>query len=201
MGIFMKQRLKILCASVFVAALCGVRLEAQENVGAWSSVETGPVISQSVPMNVKTKTSERIAAATEKFARSSTLATSGFPGNQVGPRIFRPEQNTERSFRSSENADVDALTPPLLVSIPEAVPYPKKAVRRGWEGRVVLAYEVLPDGSVGRIEFAQSSGHALLDETARESIGKWKFRPALRGDRPVRDVVETPVTFKLESQS
>jgi protein TonB len=61
-----------------------------------------------------------------------------------------------------------------------------------------MAYEVLPDGSVGRVECTQSSGHALLDEAARESIKKWKFQPALRNGLPFKDVVETPVTFKLE---
>ncbi|MFH0984381.1 MAG: energy transducer TonB [Candidatus Omnitrophota bacterium] len=194
----MKQRLKIIGVSLFVAALCGVRLEAQESAGAWSSVEAGPVLSRSVPVNVKAKASERVAATPQKFVAPSAFSTAGFPGNQMGPRISRPEQNASPSRQTSEEAAPAGWTSSFLISTPEAVPYPKKAVRRGWEGRVVLTYEVLPDGSVGRVELTQSSGHALLDEAARDAVKKWKFQPALKAGQPVKDVVETPVTFKLE---
>lgn len=195
----MKQRLKIICVSLLVAALCGVRLEAQENAGAWPSVETGPVLSRSVPVNVKGKASERVAAAPQKFATVAAFSTAGFPGNHVGPRISRPEQNGSPSRQTNVTVAPVGWTPSFLISTPDAIPYPKKAVRRGWEGRVVLTYEVLPDGSVGRVELTQSSGRVLLDEAAREAVKKWKFQPALKGGQPVKDVVETPVTFKLEA--
>ncbi|MFH1800480.1 MAG: energy transducer TonB [Candidatus Omnitrophota bacterium] len=200
----MKKRLKIIYVSALLAVLFGVRLKAQENVGAWPSVETGPVISQGIPVNVKVKTPEHMTAGPKQFARSSRFVAAGFTGNQVGPSIFRQGQSADRnrleSRRSDEETAPSGLTPPLLVSVPEAVPYPRKAIRRGWEGRVVLAYEVLPDGSVGHMEFVQSSGHELLDEAARESIKKWKFQPALKNDQPIKDIVETPVTFKLADQ-
>jgi protein TonB len=76
--------------------------------------------------------------------------------------------------------------------------YPWSAVRRRFEGEVVLLVEVLPSGAVGEIRVTRSSGHAVLDEAAEEAVRGWAFRPALvRGD-PVRSLVECPFVFQLE---
>ena len=97
-----------------------------------------------------------------------------------------------------ETVEGVAVTPPFPVSTPVAIVYPKKAVRRGWEGQTVVAAEVLPDGSVGRTSLAQSSGHEILDSAAQDSIKAWKFEPAPGEDDKVPQFVDIPVTFKLE---
>lgn len=200
----MKKGFRIIYVSVLLAVLFGVRLTAQENVGAWPSVETAPVISQGVPVNVKVKTPEPMTMGPKRFARSPKLVAAGSSVDRASPLIFHPGQGGDRNRLENRQSGQDmapsSLTPPLLISATEAVPYPRKAVRRGWEGCVVLVYEVLPDGSVGRMDFVQSSGHALLDEAAREAIKKWKFHPALKNGQPIKDIVETPVTFKLAEQ-
>ena len=43
-----------------------------------------------------------------------------------------------------------------------------------------------------------SSGSMMLDMSALETIGKWKFEPALQGDTPVCMTVLIPVIFKLD---
>lgn len=44
--------------------------------------------------------------------------------------------------------------------------YPEEARRRNLEGSLVLSVDVLPDGSIERIQILRSSGHELLDEAA-----------------------------------
>ena len=41
--------------------------------------------------------------------------------------------------------------------------YPARAVRRGWQGRVILDVEVLPSGKHGLVGIAMSSGYGVLD--------------------------------------
>ena len=44
--------------------------------------------------------------------------------------------------------------------------YPEQARRQGLEGSLVLSVDVLPDGSIERVQVLRSSGHDMLDEAA-----------------------------------
>lgn len=90
--------------------------------------------------------------------------------------------------------------PPFPVLMPKAIVYPRKAVRKGWEGQTVIAAEVLPDGSVGRTSLAKTSGHDVLDQAAQEAIQSWKFETESEKDEAVPQFVDIPVTFKLQSE-
>lgn len=70
--------------------------------------------------------------------------------------------------------------------------YPRAAIERGLEGRVVLLLTLDAEGRVSAAEVAASSGHALLDTAAQTA--------ALRiGRLPVtRRQVLLPVEFRLE---
>lgn len=70
--------------------------------------------------------------------------------------------------------------------------YPREAIRQGIEGRVVLLLTLDEAGHLARIEVASSSGHALLDEAARQAAGRIERLPAGR-----RQVL-LPVEFRLE---
>lgn len=78
-------------------------------------------------------------------------------------------------------------------------PYPLAARRRGLQGRVLIAAHVRTDGSCTEVRVRQSSGHALLDDSARDTVQRWRFLPARRGTTPVDAWVEVPITFKFDS--
>jgi protein TonB len=64
----------------------------------------------------------------------------------------------------------------------------------GWEGRVVVAFVILPDGRVRDIRVVRGSGHALLDRSAVEAVRSASpFPPP-----PAEAEILTPVVFKLE---
>jgi protein TonB len=77
--------------------------------------------------------------------------------------------------------------------------YPRRCVRRGQEGVVVLRVRVLVDGSVGTVEVEKSSGVARLDAEAVRAMKRARFRPARRGGEPVVAWVTQPVRFTLRS--
>lgn len=83
-----------------------------------------------------------------------------------------------------------------LAGNPQPV-YPPLARRRGLEGRVVLRVAVAADGAVQEVTVLRGSGHAMLDEAAREAVSRWRFRPATTGAGPVSAAVEIPVSFRL----
>jgi TonB family protein len=75
--------------------------------------------------------------------------------------------------------------------------YPPDARQEGYEGKVLLKVEVLPNGRVGTIEVEKSSGYAVLDRSALTGVKKWKFIPAKKGRVAIRCSVNILITFQL----
>jgi periplasmic protein TonB len=78
-------------------------------------------------------------------------------------------------------------------------PYSTLSKKMGEQGRVVLRVHVNPNGSADEVHLQTSSGYARLDESARTTVGSWKFVPAKRGNEPVSAWVVIPISFKLDS--
>jgi protein TonB len=76
--------------------------------------------------------------------------------------------------------------------------YPAMSRRLGEQGRVILRVRVTAGGGADEIQIRDSSGHARLDEAARETVRRWRFVPAKRGDTPVSAWVLIPISFRLE---
>jgi TonB family protein len=77
-------------------------------------------------------------------------------------------------------------------------PYPPEARRKGYHGEVLLKVEVLSNGRVGEIEVKKSSGHDVLDRSALNTVRKWKFVPARKGETPISLWVNIPIRFQLQ---
>lgn len=76
--------------------------------------------------------------------------------------------------------------------------YPAVAIRRGYEGSVLLNVHVLPNGKPEEVTIFRSSGHKVLDNAALKAVRKWKFVPAQRGFKAVSSWVKVPIEFRLE---
>jgi protein TonB len=76
--------------------------------------------------------------------------------------------------------------------------YPMLSRRLGEEGRVVLRVLVNPGGGADEVQIRTSSGHERLDDAARETVRRWRFVPATRGEQPVAAWVLIPISFRLE---
>lgn len=75
--------------------------------------------------------------------------------------------------------------------------YPRRAIRKRQQGRVVIHARVQADGTVAAVRVAESSGHDLLDAAAAEAVAKARFRPAVRAGKPVSATVRVPIVFVL----
>ena len=81
-------------------------------------------------------------------------------------------------------------------AIQGAIAYPATARRMGWEGKVVVAFQLLSDGSVRDVRVMQGSGHAALDRGAIEAVRNASPFPR----SPVEAVVITPVVYRLTTR-
>jgi protein TonB len=86
--------------------------------------------------------------------------------------------------------DADYLTNPKP-------PYPRQSRRLGEEGVVRLRVHVGTDGQVLEVEIKTGSGYPRLDQSALETVARWRFVPARRGTTPVASWVVVPIVFSL----
>lgn len=75
--------------------------------------------------------------------------------------------------------------------------YPALAMRRNWEGTVLLRVHVLANGKPGDVQIQKSSGRSQLDDAALAAVKRWSFAPAKQGNQPVDGYVSVPIDFKL----
>ena len=79
-------------------------------------------------------------------------------------------------------------------------PYPAMARRKNLQGEVLLRVRVDETGKPIAVEVEKSSGHRLLDRTARDHVLKrWRFQPALLQGRPVQAWALVPLNFRIEA--
>jgi protein TonB len=76
--------------------------------------------------------------------------------------------------------------------------YPSQAMRRGWQGTVLLRVHVLTSGKPGEIQIQKSSGRESLDDAALAAVKRWSFVPAKQGDTALDGWVSVPIDFKIK---
>ena len=73
--------------------------------------------------------------------------------------------------------------------------YPEQARRRNLEGSLVLSVDVLPDGSIERVQILRSSGYDLLDEAAvrivRLAAPYAELPPDIRAETDILTITRT----------
>jgi protein TonB len=108
--------------------------------------------------------------------------------------IKLPDANAKVTARSQESSG--AKVPPSITS--RAVPrYPRELLLQGIEGRVMLELSIDAQGRVESTQLKSSSGYPAMDEAALETVRKWRFNPARRGNAPVASRAVVPVEFTI----
>ena len=116
------------------------------------------------------------------------------------PRIIEPAMPTTPSLPSATapSEEMPAMAGNSSAPVPVSRPppsYPREALRRGIGGTVRVKATIAPDGSVARMEVAESSGDRYLDRAAMEAVRRWRFAPAMRNGQPIAATVMIPVDF------
>lgn len=100
-----------------------------------------------------------------------------------------------------EPAPVVAAAAPIEAGLAyRAAPlsFPTAAIRQHLHGTVLLRVLVDERGRPVDVVIERSSGHAVLDRSAREQVlATWQFQPAVVRGQPVRAWARVPVSFEL----
>jgi protein TonB len=102
---------------------------------------------------------------------------------------------TDGGIGSTRGEFRDNVTQPELIWKSEPA-YTEEARKVRLQGTVQLRIVVNEKGRAESIVVTQGLGLGL-DERAREAVAQWKFRPGMRGGKPVPTVAIVQVSFRL----
>ncbi|MDQ7744051.1 energy transducer TonB [Hydrogenophaga pseudoflava] len=77
-------------------------------------------------------------------------------------------------------------------------PYPPLSKRLREQGRVMVRVHISADGIATRAEVQKSSGFLRLDETAVQTVLRWRYVPGKRAGVPEAMWYLVPIDFRLE---
>jgi periplasmic protein TonB len=138
------------------------------------------------------------------------------PKVPVQPREVAPPpvQVVESSDEGTVQAPPVTAAPATPAPVAEAAPvettlayvsapapkFPAQAIRARMQGTVTLRVLVDESGKPLDVVVESSSGHKLLDDTARNQVmASWRFQPAVQNGQHVKAWARIPVTFDLRS--
>jgi protein TonB len=133
-------------------------------------------------------------------SEEAAAAAAKPPVRQVArktPPAVVPVGNPVVSAPREQSAGTTADTLPQLLDNRPPI-YPNQAIAERLQGTVLLRIELTSEGTVGAIEVAAGSGHAILDAAAVQAVRSWRFQPAMRFGRPIPYTVRLPVRFSLD---
>ncbi len=168
---------------------------------------TPPAETQAQPQDVKEAPPQEPARQTStdpepSKTRTGQPAQDAEPGRAPSPPDAEATGDSEAQSVDSVDANADLRekgvdSPARAANLPRPT-YPLYSRRRGEEGRAVLLVEVRPDGSVGKVEVVESSGHRRLDRAALRALQRATFIPAKQGGRPVAAWQRIAFVFRLQ---
>jgi protein TonB len=137
-------------------------------------------------------------------AENPALDSSGSSGAQQNPFgvVLKPGAGilSKASIDSSKENLSGGEALPVLISMSKPILYPGWARRKGSEGLLVVALEILENGTVGRWRIIQSTGEESLDKVATKAFLTWKFQPAMKNGEPVKTCIQVPINFELTKE-
>jgi protein TonB len=77
-------------------------------------------------------------------------------------------------------------------------PYPRLSRRMGEQGVVLLRVWVSEQGIPERVQMIRTSGSPRLDQSALETLPRWRFVPGQRDGQPHAMWVQVPIQFLLD---
>ena len=91
---------------------------------------------------------------------------------------------------------VDAGALKVVRSVPPV--YPPKAELKAIEGWVELDFTIAENGEVKDIALHAADPAGTFDAAAMRALSQWRFKPVLRGDKPVSQRARTRIRFVLK---
>ncbi len=142
-----------------------------------------------------------VAQKAQPTAQPVLVASTTAPASEAPAFVVAPQPSTPIAARpiapAPEAAVVAARFDADYLDNPRPA-YPRVSRKLGEEGKVILRVRVNAAGRPEHIELKHTSGSERLDQAALDTVIRWRFVPARRGDEAIASWVLVPITFKLE---
>mgnify|MGYP000644378637 CR=1 FL=1 len=128
------------------------------------------------------------------------------PPTRPSPRTDNDGQERERPIQPSAPSmpTAESQIPPTTQATYEVgstrnprPQYPPAAFVARIEGRVILKVHVMSDGKPAEVQLLQTSGSALLDKSALDTISHWELQPARKNGQAIDQWIEIPIHFRV----
>ena len=131
-----------------------------------------------------------------KHATTETVEQTAVTEATVEPVLFDySEDSLPEGFTAPEyEGGMEALYKYLA----ENIQYPEQAKADGIQGRVLIRFVVMNDGSIVNVEVAKGIGGGCDEEAVRVVKGMSKWKPAIYEGKTVNVNYALPITFKLQ---
>lgn len=165
-------------------------------------------VAKSIKAKQKTQTNEMIDDATlkaELFTAAINADLARYKPQKKSP-ITKHKQTALKQMKKSKRVlkkqpathpseTTGALQDAIVVS-GNTPTYPKRAILRNQQGRVVVKLTVTTQGHAENSQIINSSNHILLDEAVLDFVQKERFMPAHKGDEKI--AAEQVFSFRFE---
>jgi len=145
-----------------------------------------------LPAPVAKKTDDSLAKLVEE-ARSTHFETFQPQANTAKTDKTAPTNQAASAAKSTGQTKAKGVERATCVSCPNPE-YPAVARRRGWQGSVLLKFQLTTDGLAQNITVARSSGHQQLDQAAIDNAKESRFT---RGEPGIIRMATKQYNFKL----
>jgi protein TonB len=148
-----------------------------------------PVVTKNVPLPPVAQATIPAPAAVQQETRTAIVAPSvPQPPSSLVPAAITP---------MAAPAQPKTISGVQYLEAPQPV-YPPLARRAGEEGKVILRVLVSQQGRAEQVDLRSSSGFERLDESARQSVLKARFRPHLEGGLAVAVYALVSINFSIQ---
>ncbi|HQR04978.1 MAG: energy transducer TonB [Proteobacteria bacterium] len=158
-------------APVMMQIISEVRTEAPRPLPR--QPRSSPALQQAMPVTT-----------TPAVTEAAAVVPASLPAAHVAPQTEVAQVITQPRF------DAAYLNNP-------APPYPNLSRRMREQGTTLLRVYVTVEGEAEHVEIKRSSGFPRLDSVAQETVRRWRFIPARRGEEKVAAWVIVPIDFSL----
>ncbi|HQC19805.1 MAG TPA: energy transducer TonB [Smithella sp.] len=154
--------------------------------------ETPPVVKLPETRNQETSPVGQGTTDTAKAVKEGTpgTVTMAREGTGMNPGVGNANGGKEAVVTKYLNENFAYIRDRILKN----VSYPDTARRKGWEGKVVLSFVIMANGSVKAFKIIQSSGFTVLDKSAIETVRDTAPFPRPPGEAQL----VIPITYQLE---
>lgn len=153
--------------------------------GAWKAVVALPVAALLLMVGCKTDPVEDTPAETPQTEVKAS----------VEPVVYDFTQNAPEGM---EAPGFPGGTEAFYKYLSENIHYPEQAKADGIQGRVVVGFVVMDDGSIVNVEVQRGIGGGCDEEAVRVVKAMPKWQPAVYNGKPCNVHYSLPVSFKLQ---